>query len=41
MSNHPNHANIIKRLAFYSLAIISNERATGPKRVLLAAAKPY
>ncbi|WP_320709342.1 hypothetical protein [Enterobacter sp. 302C9] len=40
MRNYTNQANIIKRLAFDGLAIISNERVTSPIRVLLAAAKP-
>ncbi|MFP2785970.1 hypothetical protein [Enterobacter ludwigii] len=40
MRNHANKANVIKRLAFYGLSIISNERLTGPICMLLAAAKP-
>ncbi|WP_276533110.1 hypothetical protein [Enterobacter vonholyi] len=40
MRNYTNKANIIKRLALYGLTIISDERATGPICMLLAAAKP-
>ncbi|MGS6161949.1 hypothetical protein ACVGWB_08540 [Enterobacter mori] len=40
MSHHANKANIIKSLAFYGLAIISDQSITRPKGMLLASAKP-
>ncbi|HDT1602680.1 TPA: hypothetical protein QHT00_001759 [Enterobacter sichuanensis] len=40
MRNYTYHANVIKRLAFNGFTIISNERVTGPVRMLLSAAKP-
>ncbi|EPL2414743.1 hypothetical protein [Enterobacter cloacae] len=40
MRNYTYQANIIKRLAFNGFTIISNERVTGPVRMLLASAKP-
>ncbi|EOY8403664.1 hypothetical protein V5K10_000518 [Enterobacter asburiae] len=40
MRNYTNQANIIKRIAFDGLAIISDERVTSPICVLLAATKP-
>ncbi|HBE6754324.1 TPA: hypothetical protein KML76_004918 [Escherichia coli] len=40
MRNYTYQANIIKRLTFDCLTIISNERVTGPVRMLLASAKP-
>ncbi|EPV3661300.1 MULTISPECIES: hypothetical protein [Enterobacter cloacae complex] len=40
MRNYTNQANIIKRIAFYGLSIIGNERITSPICVLLASAKP-
>lgn len=40
MRNYTNQANIIKCLTFDCLTIISNERLSGPERMLLASAKP-
>nr|WP_183516239.1 hypothetical protein [Enterobacter ludwigii]MBB2843649.1 hypothetical protein [Enterobacter ludwigii] len=40
MRNYTYQANVIKRLAFYGLSIVSDERFAGPVRMLLAAAKP-
>ncbi|HBH7063454.1 TPA: hypothetical protein KWH93_003627 [Enterobacter cloacae] len=41
MRNYTYHANVIKRLAINGFTIISNERVTGPVRMLLAATEPY
>ncbi|MHA0274770.1 hypothetical protein [Enterobacter ludwigii] len=41
MRNYTNQANVIKRIAFYCLTIIGDERVTSPIGVLLATAKPY
>ncbi|KLR16301.1 hypothetical protein ABR26_18680 [Enterobacter bugandensis] len=40
MRNYTNQANIIKRIAFDGLTVISDERVTSPICMLLATTKP-
>ncbi|WP_288764536.1 hypothetical protein [uncultured Enterobacter sp.] len=40
MRNYTNQANIIKRIAFDGLTVISDERVTSPVGMLLATTKP-
>ncbi|MFP2365662.1 hypothetical protein ACLEXY_02985 [Enterobacter ludwigii] len=40
MRNYTYQANVIKRIAFNGLTVVSNQRATCPISMLLSATKP-